>query len=595
MISGIIDIGRVTGKDFIENMVQVIHVYSKDEKDKYYAVQFDVNTKEKTIKPIILEYSPELCKKFLFIGNVTGSGDKIRLTVKGSAVKYLFNKKSLESVLNRLDPKSELYKDINDSKEALASFDYTQLFNKKKKSEEVDNPKEITSVKLSKRNTVLFTLSFNGKIVSDYPEYKKMLEDSFFNKTKFNKGVCYLCGKRTDVTADTTKIETKIYITDKYGFAPNMNKRHFGKNFSICLNCYKDFLKGETFIKNYLHTRFLGFDTYIIPTFVFTSKNLNTDWFEHMQLMVSSIKSLNDYSKFVNNLTIRNRYANESNTFMINLMMFKKDQSAIKVIKIIKDIPPGRLWEITEMRKKISDRMIKPLGLEPNKYDPFLNNIFGILPIKQKKNSEHIISLKKILNLLSDILEGNIINTDAVISDFVEFDRAVRFKSTVYDGTKAKLENVVYKQVIFYELFKELNRKNLERRGISMSEENKEKQKQALRYLGALIAQIGSKQFSERHRKKPILDKINFQGMPFEIIMQLVNEVIEKLKQYDLLSGYGTIDDMAEMFKIFENTDVDKWKLSPLENVFWILAGYSIKTQEIIHSKDKNKENETMQ
>ncbi|MEN3203771.1 MAG: TM1802 family CRISPR-associated protein, partial [Atribacterota bacterium] len=71
---------------------------------------------------------------------------------------------------------------------------------------------------------------------------------------------------------------------------------------------------------------------------------------------------------------------------------------------------------------------------------------------------------------------------------------------------------------------------------------------------------------------KPILEKLNYQGMPWPKVRQLANILFEKLRQYDRLRFterlYAAMKTLLDGYR-------DEWPLSPEENTFYILSGYS--------------------
>ncbi len=97
-------------------------------------------------------------------------------------------------------------------------------------------------------------------------------------------------------------------------------------------------------------------------------------------------------------------------------------------------------------------------------------------------------------------------------------------------------------------------------------------QKKGLFLLGYLIGEVGSKQSSQQIKNKPILNKINFQGMGTEKLNRLSSDVLEKLKQYKLLDFKENVYSASHLL-IEEN--IENWSLSNQENVFYILSGFA--------------------
>lgn len=94
----------------------------------------------------------------------------------------------------------------------------------------------------------------------------------------------------------------------------------------------------------------------------------------------------------------------------------------------------------------------------------------------------------------------------------------------------------------------------------------------ALFLLGYLIGEVGKGQLRARHEGKPVLEKINYQGLSWQKVMQLSNEIVERLRQYDRLRYNERL--YAEMKRLMDAHRGD-WPLSPQENTFYILSGYA--------------------
>jgi CRISPR-associated protein TM1802 (cas_TM1802). len=110
-----------------------------------------------------------------------------------------------------------------------------------------------------------------------------------------------------------------------------------------------------------------------------------------------------------------------------------------------------------------------------------------------------------------------------------------------------------------------------------------DKQK-ALFLLGVLIAEIGRAQYKKGDHKKSILDKINFEGMPREKVMALANRIVQSLRNYNILVNNEGV--YSEMMKLL--TYVIKDLNDPVENTYYILAGYSYQTNKILIGGNQN-------
>lgn len=113
--------------------------------------------------------------------------------------------------------------------------------------------------------------------------------------------------------------------------------------------------------------------------------------------------------------------------------------------------------------------------------------------------------------------------------------------------------------------------------------------------LGKLIYEIGKAQSKNKLISKPILDKINYQGMSLNKLQKLSNEVFEKLKQYKLITSDKSSYYLQNIYtdhKTLFDKNINNWNLTSQESVFYILSGYAIGSRPIEKKKDKDKEEE---
>jgi len=110
--------------------------------------------------------------------------------------------------------------------------------------------------------------------------------------------------------------------------------------------------------------------------------------------------------------------------------------------------------------------------------------------------------------------------------------------------------------------------------------------KKGLFLLGYLIGKIANNQQSKKDmRNRPILNKINFQGMGTEKLIRLSSDVLEKLRQNDILR-YSEDSYSASHILLEEN--INNWKLSNQENVFYVLSGYAF-SDYLVKQRSKDK------
>ena len=95
----------------------------------------------------------------------------------------------------------------------------------------------------------------------------------------------------------------------------------------------------------------------------------------------------------------------------------------------------------------------------------------------------------------------------------------------------------------------------------------------ALFYLGILVNRVAVAQYQKEHKTKPILKKIQFQGMNEKDIYRLYGDTVEKLRQYEKMNLF--VEGIMNRFHYYFGTLEKNWSLNDQENVFYIMAGYS--------------------
>lgn len=95
----------------------------------------------------------------------------------------------------------------------------------------------------------------------------------------------------------------------------------------------------------------------------------------------------------------------------------------------------------------------------------------------------------------------------------------------------------------------------------------------ALFYLGTIVYRVAIAQLVKEHRTKPVLKKIDFQGMNQRDVNRLYLEAVEKLRQYDRMTLFA--EALMNRFHYYAGTIGEQWPLSEHANVFYIMAGYA--------------------
>ncbi|MFW6275700.1 MAG: TM1802 family CRISPR-associated protein [bacterium] len=92
----------------------------------------------------------------------------------------------------------------------------------------------------------------------------------------------------------------------------------------------------------------------------------------------------------------------------------------------------------------------------------------------------------------------------------------------------------------------------------------------ALFYLGRVLNTIAYAQYQKGHTSKPVMNKINYNGMDRDDIRRLRIDLEEKANQYDILEKTH-----FNFSKFTDHFNYNQWDIDSEEAVFFILAGYS--------------------
>lgn len=461
----------------------------------------------------------------------------------------------------------------------------------------------------------LYSLTLNGEILAQHPDYLAYLEKKLvaeaFEGPEAADGVCHVCGAHDQVTANTTRFEFLVfYNTDKPGFASGLRKRGKGgflRNYTLCRECYRALLVGERFVENELRTRLGRSSVYVIPTFHFPEANPTAEtleeWAEYLKGRLAAAETLQGWHAFEQELERYQRFEEQKATFVLNLLFATKGQAAVKVNKLIANVPPSRFDVLDRVRNTVRDWATRYLGEdEHGEWDLSLGKLFYLLPLRQRDRQAET---RPYLELLDALLVGRPVSVQALIPRLLEtacIHRFERYDQYVHgrpgDPDLALVEFSLQSQ-LFLRYLKELgllwDLKGGEITMTDVTELEREALDESLRawmeglgldgarrglfLLGVLVGRIGSTP-EQRDSRKPILNKLHFQGMDRGKVLRLANEVYEKLRQYKIIE-YN--EALYAAMKAYLDCSLEHLS-SPQENIYWVLSGYAYATWQAIRA-----------
>jgi len=582
-------------------------------------------------------------KEYFFVGNASAHSPKIYATSNNfsNVIQSLLLLKDNGMLLNNFFQKKKYKKGKVEKNIYYLNSSYFQYSEKnakkideikeklKKKSDEkkikkltaenlnITEKEIIKTLGLTSDDVSHFTIKIDDKFVckmEEYPDiiFNEKIEKLFgYSKKKEYKdrfqsnGICSICGKEKILTtSNVTNLKFKFYMNDKLGFASNLDG-HFKNNYNICKNCYQHLMIAERYIDEVLKSRIGGLNVYILPKFILPVDKFEIDDFakyiKFKNQQISDLRRAEDILE--DKLEIFEKYENK---YLINYLFYQKSKSKFKIFKLIKDIPPSRINFIKRKEQDISN-------LIDDKFDGYfsfkidLNRIWSCIPVKIQKESKF--GYSKYLDIIDNIFSNRKINYDFLIGQAIGTLNIIKFETPKYNiWNQEDIVNKIINLNFLILFMKKLNilgglKMNKQRNehftddmipkeifeyweNLEIYQDNKKK---GLFLLGYLIGEVGSKQSSQQIKNKPILNKINFQGMGTEKLNRLSSNVLEKLKQYKLLDFKENVYSASHLL-IEEN--IKNWSLSNQENVFYILSGFAFSNYLIRKRSKENYKNE---
>ena len=569
LIESVIEIGKISAGNRLDDIYSKINIDNNENKENFIEeIVFPYKSSENKVKGDLKSVNKtnavQVAKEYYWIGNPKANNPKIRVTSDN----FLTVEAALPNLLRSLEDKdSDLFQKIS----WVVENYFEKNLDKEKKVLKIREDKIDTIHKINiSKDVKLYTIRIGEELICKNKEYLNLINETFMPKdTDYHNGFCSNCMKNGKVTTNTKKLQFKYYITDKVSFASDFE--FFDKNFCLCQECYRNAIEGENFLLKNFETK-LGEDLIIIPRAIKASSTSEETLDYIFKFTRSSINGkVQDFSQF--RQFIEDLEEKTNNSYILDLLFYKKDKQSFKIKHFVQDISLFRIKKIIE-QLYYSNELIKNFNYTVN-----LSTFYNLLSKKDKEIA---------MNYIIKIFKGENINNGKLIFDFIQSE-----KNRIYLENIAKKDS--YKQFLqmikfLYflrkmELFKynnevvsimELkgNDKNIRPEDSLLQQMALSEQSESLVRLGFLLAQVSSAQYHSGLTKSPILEKVNFNGTDIKGVQRLVTIIEEKMKQYKLFYKNNTIDLQKLNFIIAK--EAQRWNLNNNENVFYIMAGYSI-------------------
>ena len=458
----------------------------------------------------------------------------------------------------------------------------------------------------------IYTVLVDGEPIASHKEYQdfvlqKNLESAFEETVE---STCSVCGYEGKVTQDTARFQFKFYMTDKVNFASYFNNQNFYKAVALCPECYRNLLVGEKWAMKNLKTRLGGFDVYILPQVMWQGNG------QAVSTIFSKMKKLPDEFNEIRNIKIlrererdvlmkvKQSPALQENPFIWNFLFFRQAKAAFKILMLIKDVPPSRILEITKAIHEIDGVKNR---LFPDREGLFfdLDQIYWIIPMRKK--GADLQEYRKVLQIYYHIFTDLQLDATQLYSLYAQLAHLHHFQTypLFQIGQQKNPDLALAYDTIKWNLFLLfLKKMRLIKGGSIMEDQALESYfpdgmkeafqelgynaaQQGLALLGYVLGAVANAQYREGLENKPVLEKINYQGMTDEKVTRLFNELFEKIRQYKRHIGYAERW-WAAGKKLYESgRDLP---MSSDERVFYLLSGYALNVLRVSKSETETLE-----
>ncbi len=624
-------------KDELDMQTKEIKIDKKQEnqEDINLKIVFDLKHQKIIISPEnVGGFKPEDIKNYLYCGNNAARDKQYLLTREASkGLKYVWGKMLFDLKLKMIELKlnqstNRLYQIVEDilasplyiNKSGQQHINFSLLVDKHgelvKFDKSPDGPLDIEIKQalygadkkdIAGKNLVLIvpacrTMEDELVVLPQLNEYRELLlarlktGKSDPNIAASSDGYCYVCQMPVQATCKhlgnfPRDSISKIFITDKINYAPTYNGNDFDRNYKFCESCRNRLLNAEKYVKNHLNFRLAGTSAYIIPAFLVS--DLGIDYEKSIRTVKEKVDiafNAETLKVFIDSIEAELSFLGSNVPINLNFLVYESDGNSIKIIEYIRDISEFKFIKM--------NRIFAEEHLKFKQQVKFFNlgTIYHLIPLKFGKDGRASSKRNNVLEIYANLLKQLPIASPVIYRFFCQalyhnfYNQRSLFKNIYYyDKFDFAIYNYVYNYLIFINSLKRLQilyeEPKMETQASSSNQIQDEKyqfikeqgfneQQQALFYLGLLINQVGYSQSKAGHTQKPILSKINYQGMSPKDIQRLYLEVFEKLVQYQQINFTSVEQDNAQ-FKTLFDRHFKNWKLTDEQNVFYLLSGYA--------------------
>lgn len=633
MITSLNRIGKQLreNKDPLDSIISIPKLSERDKERNNYVLKiiFDVDDNNIIIsKSNLIEYSENHSPKdFYHIKTLQGRYRKIYVTTEFNKLDSFKTSFFGNSSATKGDFSSYIEDEFPELKDTSFYKALLSIFTLKNLESEID--KQIIKERLEltqNENLALVTsliidtnLDLNKpSFLFDLDGYKEFLSKRFLKPTESSSGFCYVNGQLSDsvkpANFDSRFSLNKIFVTTTKNYLSFFDDLRTSQNYQLSEAVRFNLEESSNYITSNLRTTIAGISNLVFPTFLTTS---NIDVNE----VFRSIKIVKDiafkYHEFEDILSEIEEQISDD-LYWLNFVSYESDGNYFKIITFFKDIP--QFYFISLLRKLAKTSIYFEDFYKP-KFTFNLYSVYNLIPVRCNSRGEVLSKHNEALLIIKDIIEKRKISFERLISSFVELiliHRLKRFRqykqfSWRQDSTfdhevfYAVLNySILFKALIDLDLLKDHNflgdtmnseTSNQIENYINdfFSKMNYSQPQKAMFYLGRMLDNVAYAQYQKGHKSKPVLGKINFNGLDQDDILRLYEDLFEKARQYNIVNKVEY--NSSYFMQLFNPNEWNEKGLNKKEALFFLLAGYSFgialskdRKQSLIENEENNDE-----
>lgn len=423
----------------------------------------------------------------------------------------------------------------------------------------------------------------------NFHEFEKLVKTVFMRKEP-RKGISYISGNKKEKIVRAQFWSryniNKVFQTESLNYANNFEKKNFYKNFQGSNSDFDYLDKASKYVLKRLRVYIAEIQHVIIPSFLnidlykFDIKETQLFLERSSELLFKSCSLDADFEKELP----------ETNIFWINYIAYESDGNSFKILNHIKDVNSHYLRRIIISFAKTGIDFRQYIG---GKYAFNLKSVSYIIPKRAANKSK----TNEALLLFKEILEQRQIDPNIIYRHFINYalchwyGRHKAFTNIIeYDSFDYAVKDAVFKYSALIYALKQLNLLSMEKKeeGVNINQPESSKSEfqkridgffrkmdyseneKALFFLGRVLSTVAYAQYKKGHESKPVLNKVNFNGMDVQALVRLSLDLHEKARQYNLHKETDW-----DFSRFNERFNEKKWSLSNEQNVFYLMAGYS--------------------